>query len=129
MKTYNIAVDLKLNELDVSNLPPAVQMGLYRILQEALTNVARHSRAKAVRIKFARLPTALEVSIVDNGFGFDAKAVAASSHRLGIQSMRERAALLGGTISFLSQRKGTKVLLHVPLAGQDSQTLVRRTST
>jgi PAS domain S-box-containing protein len=127
-KTNNIAVDLKINELDSSNLPSAVQMGLYRILQEALTNVARHSGAKAISIRFARLPTALEVAIVDNGCGFDAKAVAASSHRLGLQSMRERAAMLGGTISFLSQRKGTKILVHVPLANQDSQTLVGRTS-
>jgi PAS domain S-box-containing protein len=127
-KTHNIAVNLKLNELDSSTLPSAVQMGLYRILQEALTNVARHSGAKVVSIRFARLPTALEVAIVDNGCGFDAKFVAGSSHRLGIQSMRERAAMLGGIVSFTSQRRGTKILVQVPLANQDSQTLVGRTS-
>ena len=115
-KTHNIAVDLALNELDSSNLPPGVQIALYRILQEALTNVARHSGAKAVSIRFARLATAVEVAVIDDGCGFDAKAVAVSSHRLGIQSMRERAAMLGGTISFTSQRKGTKILVQVPLA-------------
>ena len=62
-KTHNIAVDLTLNELDSSNLPSAVQIALYRILQEALTNVARHSGAKAVSIRFARLATALEVAV------------------------------------------------------------------
>ena len=128
-KTHNIAVDLKLNELDSSTLPSAVQIGLYRILQEALTNVARHSGAKAVSIRFARLATALEVAVIDNGCGFDAKAVAVSSHRLGIQSMRERAAMLGGTLSFTSQRKGTKILVQVPLANQEAQPLVRRRST
>ncbi len=128
-KTHNIAVDLKLNELDFSTLPSAVQIGLYRILQEALTNVARHSGAKAVSIRFARSATALEVAVVDNGCGFDAKAVAVSSHRLGIQSMRERAAMLGGTFSFTSQRKGTKILVQVPLANQDFQPLVGRRST
>ena len=128
-KTHNIAVDLKLNELDLSTLPSAVQIGLYRILQEALTNVARHSGAKAVSIRFARLATALEVAVIDNGCGFDAKAVAVSSHRLGIQSMRERAAMLGGTLSFTSQGKGTKILVQVPLANQEAQPLVRRRST
>ena len=123
-KTHKIAVELALNELDSSDLPPGIQIALYRILQEALTNVARHSGAKAVSIRFARLATALEVAVIDDGCGFDAKAVAVSSHRLGIQSMRERAAMLGGTISFASRRKGTKILVHVPLANQEFQPLV-----
>ena len=123
-KTHNIAVDLKLNELDSTALPPAVQIALYRILQEALTNVARHSGARAVSIRFARLATALEVAVIDDGRGFDTKAVDVSSQRLGIQSMRERAAMLGGTVRFTSQGKGTEVLVQVPLANQDSQPLV-----
>ena len=128
-KTHNIEVKLTLNELDCSNLSPAVQIALYRILQEALNNVAKHSGAKVVSIRFARLATALEVAIIDDGCGFDAKAVAVSSHRLGIQSMRERAAMLGGTVSFVSRRKGTKILVHVPLATHDSQPLAdQRTS-
>jgi PAS domain S-box-containing protein len=117
-KTYDIAVDLTLGELDSSDLPSAVQIALYRILQEALTNVARHSGAKTVSIKFARLSSALEVTVSDDGCGFDVKAVAISSQRLGIQSMRERVAMLGGTISFTSQRKGTRILVQVPLANQ-----------
>ena len=128
-KTHNIAVDLTLDELGSNHLPSAVQMGLYRILQEALTNTARHSGAKAVSIKFARSATALEVEVRDDGCGFDAKAVAFSSHRLGIQSMRERVAMLGGTIRFASQRKGTRILLQVPLADQDFQPAVKRRST
>jgi PAS domain S-box-containing protein len=128
-KTHKIAVDLTLNELDSSNLPSGVQIALYRILQEALTNVARHSGAKAVSIRFARLAEGVEVAVVDDGCGFDAKAVAVSSHRLGIQSMRERAAMLGGTISFIPQRKGTKILVQVPLADQDLQPLVGPRST
>jgi PAS domain S-box-containing protein len=129
VKTHNITVDLKLHELDSSSLSSAVQIGLYRIVQEALTNVAKHSEAKSVSIKFARLPTALEVAIADDGCGFDAKAVAVSSHRLGIQSMRERAAMLGGTVSFASRGRGTKILVRVPLAGQNLQPLVERKST
>jgi PAS domain S-box-containing protein len=120
-KTHKIAVNLTPEELDSRNLPPEVQIALYRILQEAMTNAARHSRAKAVSIRFARLDAAVEVEIIDDGCGFDAKAVAVSSHRLGIQSMRERAAMLGGTISFIPQRKGTKILVQVPLARHNSQ--------
>jgi signal transduction histidine kinase len=122
-------VNLKLKELDSSKLPSAVQIGLYRIVQEALTNVAKHSGAKAVSIKFTRLATALEIAVIDDGCGFDAEAVAVSSHRLGIQSMRERAAMLGGTVSFISQRRGTKILVRVPLAKLDLQPLVERRST
>jgi len=121
MKTHKIAVYLKLEEPDSSNLPPPVQIGLYRIVQEALTNVARHSGAKAVRIKFARSAAALEVAVVDDGCGFDAKAVAVSSHRLGIQSMKERAAMLGGTVSFDSSGRGTRILVRVPLAKLELQ--------
>jgi PAS domain S-box-containing protein len=129
VKTHNITVDLKLDELDSSKLSAAVQIGLYRIVQEALTNVAKHSGAKTVRIKFASLATTLDVSIVDDGCGFDAKAVAVSSHRLGIQSMRERAAMLGGTVSFASLRRGTKIVVRVPLAKLDLQPSVGRGST
>ncbi len=115
-RTHGIAVDLIPKELDARDLPPAIQMGLYRILQEALTNVARHSGAKAVSIKFSRSATALRVEVADNGRGFDTKAVAVSSSRLGIQSMRERAAMLGGTISFTSKSAGTRILVQIPLA-------------
>ena len=117
-KTHNITVDLKLNKLDSRDIPPAVQMGLYRILQEALTNVARHSGAKAISIVFARSAAALKVAVTDNGHGFDPKSLAiASSNRLGIQGMRERAAMLGGTVSFTSKATGTRIVVQIPLPG------------
>jgi PAS domain S-box-containing protein len=128
-KTHNISVDLTLNEIDSSSLPSGIQIALYRILQEALTNVARHSGAKTVSIRFARSATAVEVAVVDDGCGFDPKAVAVSSHRLGIQSMRERAEMLGGSISFTRQRKGTRILMQVPLASRDLQPMVGPRST
>jgi PAS domain S-box-containing protein len=119
-KTYNIAVDLTLDDLESSNLSSTVQITLYRIIQEALTNVARHSGASTVDIRFTNLATAVEVDVIDDGCGFDAEAVAVSSQRLGIQSMRERAAMIGGTVSFISQGKGTRVLVQVPLANRTS---------
>lgn len=128
-KSQNIAVQLALNGIDFSNLPSGVQIALYRILQEALTNVARHSGAKTVSIRFARSAAAVEVEVLDDGCGFDAHAVAVSSHRLGIQSMRERAAMLGGTIQFISQPRGTRILVQVPLVTADAQSLVEQRST
>jgi PAS domain S-box-containing protein len=128
-KTFNIAVDLTLGDLDSSNLSSTVQITLYRILQEVLTNVARHSGAKAVGIRFARSTTSIEVAVIDDGCGFDARAVAVSSRRLGIQSMRERAAMLGGTVSFISRRRGTKVLVQVPIPNRDLQPSVEQRVT
>jgi len=129
IKTHNIAVDLTLRGLDSCNLQPAFQIGLYRILQEALTNVARHSGAKAVSIRFARSAMALQVVVADNGRGFDTKALAVvSSNRLGIQGMRERAAMLGGTVSFTSKGSGTRILVQIPLTDQpDVQPVMPRT--
>lgn len=120
-KSHKIAVELRIDELVSSNPSSKVQIVLYRILQEALTNVARHSRAKRVSIRFTCMSAAIEVEITDDGCGFDAEAVAISSHRLGIHSMRERAAMLGGTVSFTSLRKGTRMVVRLPLAATDSQ--------
>jgi PAS domain S-box-containing protein len=117
-KTHKIRVNLILRVLDSCQLQPAVQIRLYRILQEALTNVARHAEASAVSIVFTRSATGLRVLVTDNGRGFDAKTVAVSTSRLGIQGMRERAAMLGGTVSFTSKSTGTRILLQIPLAGQ-----------
>jgi signal transduction histidine kinase len=127
-ETHKIAVRLTLSGLDSCKLPQTVQIMLYRILQEALTNVARHSGAKAVRITFAHSATVLKIAVVDDGCGFDAEVVAASSPRLGIQSMRERAAMLGGTVSFTSPGQGTRILVQIPLHNRKLQPLVGRAS-
>lgn len=128
-ETQKIAVHLRLGGLDSSNLRPAVQLRLYRILQEALANVARHSGAKRVSIIFTRSATVLKVAVIDDGCGFDAKAAAASSHRLGVQGMRERAAMLGGTVSVTSRGKGTRVLVQIPLPTQELQPRERQAGT
>jgi PAS domain S-box-containing protein len=114
--THNIATDLTLNEPDMVDLAPAVQFAIFRIVQEALTNAARHSGASAIRIRLARSPTTLEATIEDNGSGFevDATGVRSAAH-LGLQSMRERAAILGGTATVTSGSTGTTIRLEVPL--------------
>ena len=121
-KTQNLAVDLTLNEPDTIELPPAVQLAVFRIVQEALTNVARHSAATAISIRVARSARGLETTIVDNGSGFDADGASLHTEvHLGLQSMRERAAILGGTVSVTSGATGTTISVHIPLESRDSE--------
>jgi PAS domain S-box-containing protein len=115
-KTHNIAVDLTLNELDTVDFPPEVQLAVFRIVQEALTNVARHSASTAISIRLVRSAAGLETTIADNGSGFDAESNSVNSEtHLGLQSMRERAAILGGSVSVRSGSTGTTILVQLPL--------------
>jgi signal transduction histidine kinase len=115
-KTHKIAVDLMLDEPDTTGLPSAVQLAVFRIFQEALTNAARHSAATAISIRFARSATGLVTTIADNGSGFDVDAESRSPEtHLGLQSMWERAAMLGGSVTVRSGATGTTILVQIPL--------------
>jgi PAS domain S-box-containing protein len=85
---------------------------VYRIVQEALANVARHAQARRVTVAVARRGHRLVVTVSDDGVGFDASRPRAG--RLGLVTMRERAALMDGTVEVRSRRgKGTEVRLVV----------------
>lgn len=87
---------------------------VYRVLQEAINNAARHSGATRTRVRLSGESGSLILDVEDNGNGFDA---AAAGGGLGLVTMRERAALLGGTLQFLRGRDGgTLVRLTVPAA-------------
>src|SRR5205809_3048965 len=95
-----------------------VETAMYRIVQEALTNVTKHAHATQAVVRLERRPGALVCSIADNGRGFDARARSARLHSegLGLIGMRERAASLGGTFSIHSSPgKGTRLKIVVPL--------------
>ena len=118
--THNIAVALALNERDTRNLVPAVQLAVFRVVQEALTNVVRHSKATAIRVRVVRSADGLKTTIADNGRGFDVDAASLHSEaHLGLQSMRERAAILGGTLRVRSGARGTTVSVRLPLGPRD----------
>lgn len=118
--THSIAVDLALDDTDTRNLLPAVQLAVFRVVQEALTNVVKHSGATAIRVRVARSANGLKTTIADNGRGFEADAVNAHSEaHLGLQSMRERAAILGGTLRVRSGARGTTIAVRVPLGPRD----------
>ena len=87
---------------------------VYRVVQEALNNLTRHSGAKESWVRLRFLPQALEVEVEDHGRGFEARA---ATQGIGLVAMRERAELLGGTVEFLRPAqggKGTLVRLRVP---------------
>lgn len=95
-----------------------VETGLFRILQEALTNVHRHSGAEAVHIKITSSNGRLTLSIKDNGKGIPSDALRMTPNGrqgVGLSSMRERSALLGGTFNVATNRRGTLIAVSVPL--------------
>lgn len=104
-------------------LPEEFKTCVYRVVQEALHNVARHAGAGAVRIVAQQEPRRLLLSIQDDGRGFDVKR----SRGLGLLGMQERVANLGGTLQLLSEPgRGTLISVVLPLAGarEDSEVAV-----
>lgn len=90
---------------------------LFRILQEALTNVARHSNAGTVVVTLSRTGKAVCLRIRDNGRGIRPEVVT-SRQSVGLLGMRERAASLGGTVAIEgADGRGTTVIVEMPLSG------------
>ena len=94
-------------------LPPRVEAALYRICQEALTNILRHAGADRVGVQLFATPGRVELVVEDNGRGFDASEVPSDRH--GLIGMRERAEMLGGTLEVRSGPEGTRIEATVPL--------------
>lgn len=118
--THGIDVKLEL-AASLSTLRQSQQLNLYRIIQEALTNVARHAHASEVWIKLANAGRTLRVSIRDNGLGFPplGDSTGTGGH-LGIAGMKQRAAMLGGTLKVSSQpQQGVTIELCIPLDGKE----------
>jgi two-component system, NarL family, sensor histidine kinase UhpB len=105
-------------------LPAEMETALYRIVQEALTNTARHGNAHKVSITLKENEDAISASILDDGCGFDVDAVLRSpvqERRLGLAGMNERAILLDGTLDIHSTPgHGTTVEVRIPLLSKES---------
>jgi signal transduction histidine kinase len=101
------------SELADDALPTGHAVALYRIVQEALTNVTRHARAASIEASLDEREGALHLHLVDDGIGFDAEGARTDGH-FGLLGMRERARLLHGTV-LLESRPGLGTRLHVSL--------------
>lgn len=99
-------------------MPPDVSLCLFRVIQEALQNVIKHSRARHVVVEFRIHPDKAHVRIEDDGIGFDPQ-LAKNQNGLGLASMRERAGLVNGHVDFKQVApRGTSVEVWIPLHGQ-----------
>jgi PAS domain S-box-containing protein len=115
-----IQVDLQIDG-QLGRLPQPVELALFRVIQESLSNIHRHSGAKKAQIKLARANSAVRLEIRDNGKGISPELLSDSRHRkqvvgVGILGMRERLSQLGGTLEIESSKDGTTVKVSVPLA-------------
>ncbi len=97
--------------VDGDALDRDLSTAVYRLVQEALTNVGRHADAQRVEVRVGRVPEGLEVCVADDGRGFDA---AAPTEGFGLAGMRERAALMGGTLELGSSAAGTRIRVVLP---------------
>jgi signal transduction histidine kinase len=109
-------VSFALNEAgDFAALPAIVEVAAYRIVCEALTNVARHSQARTCTVNLSRdskVPSAVQVEVLDDGVGF----IGRRGHGVGLGSMRERARELGGTFEIdTPPAGGTRVVATLPV--------------
>ncbi|MEW6405841.1 MAG: two-component regulator propeller domain-containing protein, partial [Chloroflexota bacterium] len=106
-------IELLLTVQNERSLPLETEQAIYRVIQEALANVSRHSRAKNVEISLIYQPSSLEVEIADDGCGFDLNQKAKG---MGFRSMRERLGSVRGTIETRSViGQGTCVKIQVPI--------------
>jgi len=97
----------------IERLAPEMETAIYRIVQEALTNIVRHAQATRAGVLLERRKDSILAIVEDNGVGFDLKAV--SGDHLGVVGLQERADMLGGTIHIESSAgKGSTIILEVP---------------
>jgi PAS domain S-box-containing protein len=116
-------VDLHVTGPRLPRLPESLEIALYRVVQEALTNASKHALPKAVSILVHRNPSVVRLVVEDDGKGFDISATH-SDTQLGLLGMRERAHLIGGSMTVESSKgKGTTICISVPLTGPHSQAI------
>lgn len=105
-------------DVNGDRLDPMAETALYRIVQEALANAAKHADAAKVKVAFKRQNDTLALEVRDWGRGFDANGMPDRPERgryVGLVGMRERAALIGGEFSIESSPDGTRVAVTVPV--------------
>ena len=111
---HGIRVDFSHNHLPTS-IPADTALALYRIVQEALRNVTKHSHALRAQVSLSANSTAISLTVTDNGVGFDPSSILLAEG-IGLQSMKERARMVGGSLEVKSRpMQGTQIAVTVPL--------------
>lgn len=121
-KHFEISADFTASRFDQQRLAPEAETNLYRIVQEALNNIAKHARAKNVDLSLASRDDSAALVIEDDGDGFSPEAQilgGRSGKGMGLIGMRERAALVGGTLEIESAKeKGTTIYVRIPVSSE-----------
>ncbi len=118
-KRHPLNIDLAFTGLEDCRLPPAVETALYRITQEALTNIIRHAEAATASIFIERSDKKVLAIIDDDGRGFDPSLIEHRDGHLGLYGIRERAELLSGHLVIESEPgTGTSLYIEIPLPGK-----------
>lgn len=103
---------------DLERLPSEIELALFRIVQECLTNIHRHSGSTTASVRVSRTPGEIELEISDNGRGISPeiqeKFFAGSSTGVGLRGMRERVRQVGGALQIQSNGNGTSILVVLP---------------
>ena len=124
-KRFAVPAQVHCTGLEGSRLSPESETALYRIMQEALTNVAKHAHASQVSVILERRSDTAHLIIEDDGVGFDVLLAGASGGGpCGLVGMRERATLLGGTLDIESSATGgTTLIARIPLSRNETSGL------
>jgi signal transduction histidine kinase len=118
----NITVSFKHSGLEEQRFAAEVETAAYRIVQEALTNVARHARVSVARVAVWFDQGVLGIQVEDEGVGFNPDAVLTVYNSSGLLGMRERAMLLNGMLTIESPPAGgTRLLAEIPVTLQDAK--------
>lgn len=108
-----VTVDLHCDLPD--RLAQSLEITLYRVVQEAMTNAARHSGGNTISVLLSRREERVQAIVEDNGHGFDVIATQQAGSSMGLHSMVERMQLLGGNLEIESSSEGTTVFVEAPL--------------
>src|SRR5579862_5355579 len=100
-ETFGVQIMVEADGLD-DRLPGQTEVALFRVVQEALTNVAKHANASLARVRLERRDSAVRLIVQDNGAGFDVEQ--GHGDRLGLFGIQERVSLLGGSLDVDSRR-------------------------
>lgn len=124
LEVLNIKARVEITGEEIQ-LPPQIEIALFRVVQEAITNIARHASARNVILSVDYQESAISIEVEDDGRGFDTEAIsfkAGQVQGLGLLGMNERITLLGGKLDIESQpNSGTRLIIEVPLPGKDQQ--------
>jgi signal transduction histidine kinase len=103
----------------IPELSPDADLALFRALQEALSNIARHARAHTIDVRVTVTDAALQLTVRDDGRGFPLSADGAlreSEGRMGLTGMRERMHAVGGSVVVRNHESGGEVCISMPIA-------------